>query len=245
MREFGSTLTTDRDWQELARIDPLWAISSWPDKHNAWTPEEFYALGESDMADALPRWERYDPGLGGVCVEVGCGAGRMTRPLARRFERVVGLDVSNDMLIRAQDAAPGAEFLLVSGTTIPLNDGSVDAVFTTHVLQHLEGIDNVTSYLAEMFRVLREGGTIMVHTALGPLRPAWRRVAAKARMRIVRVRLYRGYEVRHFHGERYTASLLRSRLNRVGFVDVELVEFEMRSNKDPHPFWLARKPNRA
>jgi ubiquinone/menaquinone biosynthesis C-methylase UbiE len=166
----------------------------------------------------------------------------MTRPLARHFDRVIGLDVSEDMIALAHEAVPAAEFVLVEGTTIPLADGAADAVLTAHVLQHLEGIENVAAYLAEMLRVLRPGGTIMAHTALGPLRPAWRKTAAAARMRLVRARLRRGHDVRHFHGERYPAPLIRERLHAVGFVGVELVEFEMRSNNDPHPFWLARKP---
>jgi SAM-dependent methyltransferase len=234
-------LETDRDWQNLARIDPLWAVASWPGKQNAWTAEAFYALGESDATDALTRWERYEPRLGGVCLEIGCGAGRMTRPLSRRFERVIGVDVSDDMLRLAREAAPQAEFARVAGTTLPLPDASVDAVFTTHVLQHLEGIDNVTAYFAEMHRVLQPAGTIMAHTAIGPIKPAWRRAAIASRARAARVRLRRGEDVRRIHTQRYPAPLLRERLRAVGFADIELVEFEMRSNNDPHPFWLARK----
>ena len=234
-------LDTDRDWQALAKIDPFWAVASWPGKRNAWEPEDFYRLGESDTADALLRWERYEPDVGGTCLEVGCGAGRMTRPLTARFDHVIGLDVSEDMIRLARGAAPSAEYLLVSGTAIPLDDASVDAVFTTHVLQHLEGIENVTAYLAEMCRVLRPGGTIMAHTQIGQLRPAWRTAAARARMLLVRRRLWRGKDVRHFHGELYPRAMLRERFHRVGLADVELVEFEMRSNGAPHPFWLARK----
>jgi ubiquinone/menaquinone biosynthesis C-methylase UbiE len=235
-------LVTDRDWQDLARMDPFWAVASWPDKRNSWTAKEFYALGESDAADALLHWDKYEPGVGGVCVEVGSGAGRMTRPLARRFQRVIGLDVSEDMIRLAREAVPDAEFLLVSGTRIPLEEGSADAVFTTHVLHHLEGIENVTAYFAEMFRVLRPGGTIAAQMILGPVRPTWRRIAASVRMRLVRARLRRGYDVRHFHGERYPAPTIRGRLHTIGFCDVELWEFEMHSNGDAHSFWFARKP---
>ena len=39
---------------------------------------------------------------GGVCVEVGCGPGRMTAVLAERFDRVVAVDVSQGMLERAR-----------------------------------------------------------------------------------------------------------------------------------------------
>lgn len=236
-------LDTDRDWRALAKHDPLWVVASWPGKENAWTPEAFYALGESDAADALARWERYEPKLGGVCVEVGCGAGRITIPLTRRFDHVIGLDVSQDMLNLARNVAPGAELVLVSGTTIPLESNGVDAVFTTHVLQHLEGIENVTAYLGEMFRVLRPGGTLMAHTGIGPAAPPWRAAVTGAKVRLARSRLRRGQNTRYFHSQVYPRALLRERLHRIGFVDVELVEFEMRSNHDPHPFFLCRKPH--
>jgi ubiquinone/menaquinone biosynthesis C-methylase UbiE len=47
------------------------------------------------------------------------------------------------------------ELRQVSDAEIPLPDGSVDAVFTCHVLQHLEGLDVVSAYLREVRRVLR------------------------------------------------------------------------------------------
>src|SRR3990172_1999387 len=54
---------------------------------------------------------------GGVCVEVGCGPGRMTGVLAERFDRVVAVDVSDGMLERARVAvtAPNVDFRLVAG----------------------------------------------------------------------------------------------------------------------------------
>jgi ubiquinone/menaquinone biosynthesis C-methylase UbiE len=235
-------LATDREWQALARLDPLYVVAAWPGRRGAWTPEDFYAVGDSDVADAVARWRRYEPSLQGTCVEVGCGAGRMTRSLTGVFEHVIGLDVSEEMLELAAKAAPDAELKLVSGTSIPLPDATADAVFTTHVLQHLDGIERVSDYLREMHRVLKPRGTIMVHLLLGPERPAWRRLAAAARLRATRWALAHGRTVFHYHGERYLPGVVRDRLHQVGFVDVELVEFEMRSNGDPHPFWLARKP---
>src|SRR5438552_3375075 len=81
----------------------------------------------------------------------------------------------------------------------------VIAVFTCHVLQHLEGIDVVESYLTEARRVLRPTGTMMVQLGLhsAPLRMQGRLleelrlwVARNARARgardlTFRVRLYR------------------------------------------------------
>src|SRR5262249_4265813 len=58
-----------------------------------------------------------DDPRGGVCVEVGCGPGRMTRFLAARFERVIAADVSPTMIEEARKAVPdeNVDFCLVSG----------------------------------------------------------------------------------------------------------------------------------
>ncbi len=42
---------------------------------------------------------------------------------------------------------------------MPIEDGSVDAVFSVHVFQHLESIEMVADYLSEARRVLTSGGT--------------------------------------------------------------------------------------
>src|SRR5215216_2564240 len=42
----------------------------------------------------------------GRCVEVGCGPGRMTGALAQRFERVIAVDVSPEMIARARRNVP-------------------------------------------------------------------------------------------------------------------------------------------
>ena len=58
------------------------------------------ATGVSELAGLFGRLGA-DP-RGGVCVEVGCGPGRMTGALAERFDRVVALDVSPAMLEQAR-----------------------------------------------------------------------------------------------------------------------------------------------
>src|SRR3989441_13071195 len=68
---------------------------------------------------------------GGVCLEVGCGPGRMTAGLAERFGAVVALDVSPAMLERARSAvaALNVEFRAVSGVRLDgVADGAADAV---------------------------------------------------------------------------------------------------------------------
>jgi 2-polyprenyl-3-methyl-5-hydroxy-6-metoxy-1,4-benzoquinol methylase len=58
-----------------------------------WTDKDFYQLGESDWKDFSRHWEMY--GLSREsCLEIGCGAGRITMQLASYFKSVHAIDVS-------------------------------------------------------------------------------------------------------------------------------------------------------
>lgn len=102
---------------------------------------------------------------GGTCVEVGCGPGRMTQFLAARFDRVVALDVSPAMLQRARAlvAASNVEFRAISGERFDgVPDASAHTVLCYLVLQHLPRRDLVAAHLAEIDRVLADGGEAFV-----------------------------------------------------------------------------------
>ncbi len=235
------TLETTVEWRALAKIDPLYVVATWPDKRGSWTPDEFYAAGTSDWQDFERHWLHYWPELGGSCLEIGCGAGRITQALAARFDHVIALDVSEDMITLAEAVAPeNVEFRLVEGTQIPLPSASVDAVFTCHVLQHLEGLAQVTEYLTEARRVMRPGAGIMVQLGLHgtPMRfhgrmrqnlALWiHRRSRRLRPNLdFRVKLYRWDEV-------------KSILEQIGFQEIELRMFAVRSNRQLQAFWLAR-----
>jgi SAM-dependent methyltransferase len=136
------------------------------------------ARGREELASLFGRLGG-DP-RGGICVEVGCGPGRMTAALAERFDRVVAADVSPEMLARAREAAPAAnvELRLVSGERLDgIDAGSADVVVCYLVLQHLPTRAHVLAYLREFARVLRAGGEAYVQLPVldrGVRSRAWR-----------------------------------------------------------------------
>lgn len=237
------TPATTTEWRAIAQWDPLWAVATWPEKKGAWTRDEFYSVGRSDWEDFRRHWLHFDPRLGGTCVEIGCGAGRITHALASDFERVVALDVSAEMIALAREATPpNIEFVQVVATEVPLPDESVDAVFTCHVLQHLEGLAEVERYLAEARRVLRSGGSMMVQLGLhsAPVRPH-ARVRWELRLRLARLRRRFGRVDYTFRVRLYTREQVDAALARAGFLDTELRVFAVRSNGQVQAFWLARR----
>ncbi len=98
-----------------------------------------------------------------LVLELGCGAGRFLRALARRKIPVVGLDVSRGMLEKACSNQRPSKFLrsnLVSGdaAAIPLNQGMFKAILAIH-LYHL--MTDWREALNETIHVLYPGGTII------------------------------------------------------------------------------------
>lgn len=137
------------------------------------------ATGEAELAGLFGRLGA-DP-RGGVCVEVGCGPGRMTGALAERFDRVLALDVSPAMLeqARANVTAANVEFVTVPGDRLAgVEDGVADALVCYLVLQHLPSARVIRSYLAEFGRVLAPAGEAFVQLPVlgGVVGRAWRAV---------------------------------------------------------------------
>ncbi len=236
------TERTTAEWRELAKVDPFYVIATRPGKEGTWTREEFYAEGSSDWAEFRHHWGHYWPELGGRCLEIGCGAGRITQALAADFAEVVAIDVSTDMLELARLVVPSNVTLeQVAGAEIPLEDRSVDGVFTCHVLQHLEGLDVVAAYLAEARRVIRPGGTLMVQLGLHSAPMRWHgRMREELRLRAARRSRGRGSRDLTFRVRLYTREQVQAVLEGAGFTDIELRVFTVRSSGETHAFWLAR-----
>lgn len=83
-------------------------------------------------------------------LEFGVGRYGFACYYAERAGRVIGLDIRD-----YSEFHPGVEFIAYDGNKIPLPDGSVDAVASHSVLEHVEDIHLA---LSEIDRVLRVGG---------------------------------------------------------------------------------------
>lgn len=242
------------EWQKWGDLDPLYGVASWDGKGagdaDPWDADGFFLVGEQDWESFLEHWRRYgvEPG---VALEVGCGAGRLTRPMTRFFRHVHGVDVAAGMLERASKAVHElpVDLHLTDGLTLPLADGSVDAVFSTHVFQHLDNDRDAEQNWREIARVLRPGGTLMVHlpVRLWPLGMERlenlyrvRRTIGDWRARWQRRRMQRGGPP-IMRGMSYSWSDLEARLRNLGLVDVELSVFRVASDNGEHAVVMARK----
>jgi arabinofuranan 3-O-arabinosyltransferase len=162
-------------WRTLSRDDPFWAICVDPEaRGGGWDVTRFYATGAAEVEATLARARQLGlPASGARALDFGCGAGRLTRPLTDRFDLVTGVDIAPEMLDLARRDNPAAgrcEFVLNDRPDLAaLADGGFDLVYSSVVLQHLPRA-LIRAYLAELARVLRPGGALIVQL---PTRPRW------------------------------------------------------------------------
>jgi SAM-dependent methyltransferase len=103
-------------------------------------------------------------------LDVGCGIGAMETFLAERTGSVCGVDVSAEIVERAKEQIPWAEFTAYDGRKLPFADGSFDVVFAICVLHHVDRPER-PALVREMRRVVRAGGLVFVaeHNPWNPL----------------------------------------------------------------------------
>jgi ubiquinone/menaquinone biosynthesis C-methylase UbiE len=100
------------------------------------------------------------PQPAGRLLDIGCGSGMYFPLLSRRAERLVGIDISHEMIKAARRLIDGkgldnVEAMQVNAVDLPFEDGSFDSVIAFDVLHHVPDTD---AAMAEVSRVLRPGG---------------------------------------------------------------------------------------
>ena len=208
-------------WDGLGGADPLWSILTEADKKGRrWDTAEFFATGAREI-DALMTDLRSlgrSPGRR-AALDFGCGVGRLTQPLTKHFDAVVGVDLSHEMVRLAQvhNRAPDRCRYVVNASAdlAMLPTGSFDLVLSYLTLQHMPPRYTM-SYLRELVRVARVGGVICVQLPAAPatfseaLRVSVRNVRNSMRAVLARFGIGRGAEMAMYGVKRGTVhDLLR------------------------------------
>jgi ubiquinone/menaquinone biosynthesis C-methylase UbiE len=95
-----------------------------------------------------------DLGAGSIVLDLAAGTGKLTRSLTGRFREVVAVEPLAEMRAQLTRQVPGVEILDGSAESIPLDDGSVDAIFVAQAFHWFDGRRSLT----EFKRVLRPTG---------------------------------------------------------------------------------------
>ncbi|XP_040297786.1 putative methyltransferase DDB_G0268948 [Bufo bufo] len=96
-----------------------------------------------------------------MLVDVGCGTGRYTLPLAPHFKKVLGIDMSESQINVAKQntLANNVSYMVASAEKIPVKNDSVDLVHAG-LAAHWFTIDK---FLNESVRVLKTNGCLALH----------------------------------------------------------------------------------
>lgn len=177
------------------------------------------AVWRSVPADARP--ERFAPRrafllahvrAGDRVLDLGCGDGAFAAELAAAGCAVVAVDVAEEALRRTRARVPGIEARrAVEGEPLPVDEDAVEVVWAGEVLEHAA---DVVGLLAEVRRVLRWGGTLLVTT------PYHGRVALAALALGGRVEEH--FDPRADHLRFFTGRSLEAVLRDAGFADVDV-----------------------
>ena len=152
-----------RDWEELAEVDPLWTVLSDPTrKGGRWQLDEFLATGEQEVSETLERARQLGfPRASERALDVGCGAGRITRALAGRFDACLGIDVSEAMVryaTRVNTDRLNCSFRRLGADDLAELEGdSFDLVWCVLVLQHLPSASAELA-VTSLISLVRPGG---------------------------------------------------------------------------------------
>jgi SAM-dependent methyltransferase len=164
-------------WNELASVDPMWAVLSRSDKrHRSWDLTEFRLTGEQEIDAVLEICRQLHlPRNYNRSLDFGCGLGRLTRALGRSFASSDGVDVSANMIDLAManngDAANLGFFVNTEPDLKLFGDRAFDLIYTNRVLQHLPSDEVIQVYLREFGRLLARDGILCFGL---PLPPGWK-----------------------------------------------------------------------
>ncbi|MDR6787463.1 SAM-dependent methyltransferase [Sphingomonas sp. BE138] len=167
----------------LAKMKEAWNVRAQADAEHYietdhWDGDRdaFFALGEKIVHEIA---DPYLPARRTLAVDIGCGVGRLTRALSTRFDKAIGLDVSDEMVRKGTDLqrdTPKVQLIATDGVTFPIETGTADFVFSYVVFQHMPSIEVIKGSLAETRRILAPGGAALLHLKhryKNPLHAAW------------------------------------------------------------------------
>jgi SAM-dependent methyltransferase len=166
-----------RQWAALGDSEPFWSVLTHDEYReanmDAAAMARFYDTGAEHAAlvEVLCERDRVEIRRG-VCVELGCGVGRVTRHLAARFDKVIAIDISEGNLRQCRAMAERAGLtniecvLLASPGQLSRQLrgwGGMDFFYSVITLQHSQ--PPVQAYMLDiLLSRLRRGGGFLFQT---------------------------------------------------------------------------------
>ncbi len=147
------------DWNRRAGEDANYYVAF---GRRSQEDDEFFATATDVLRLLVGELKRLPPRR--TALEIGCGPGRLMRPLSRHFDEIHGVDISGEMIRLATErlrGTPNAHAHTSSGADLSaFGDDQFDFVYSYAVFQHIPSREVVFNYLREARRVLKPGGIL-------------------------------------------------------------------------------------
>jgi ubiquinone/menaquinone biosynthesis C-methylase UbiE len=138
---------------------PVAARTEWEDEAHNWVRWARTPGHDAYWAYRGSFFDKIVPPAGTRTVELGCGEGRVTRDLAERGHRTVGVELAPTLVSHAREADPGGCYLLADAGQLPLATASCDLVVAYNTLMDIADME---AAVAEAGRILVAGGHFCV-----------------------------------------------------------------------------------
>src|SRR5207253_1801893 len=161
-------------WNSLASRNSMHYIAT--DK-TQWDVDTFFHTGNQRLHMLLSRMGVTPSDCSGTAVDLGCGIGRFTFAFGEMFDYVLGVDISDEMIqkaneLKAQRGYTNVKFHCNNGSDLAfIPAGSCDFAFSYTVLQHIPDKRIVFHYIKELARIVRPGGKILFQVLTYQERP--------------------------------------------------------------------------
>ena len=162
-----SLAASKKKWNELAKKNAAYYVMT--DYGEEITEEQFRASGEKHYRELIENDSFLQSALLPLntkdVLEIGCGIGRITECIAKNFQSVSGVDISEEMIEKARARLArftNATFTATNGTIFPFSDNSFDFVFSFIVFQHMPDKETIAKNLWEIGRVLQSDGVAKI-----------------------------------------------------------------------------------
>jgi SAM-dependent methyltransferase len=163
-------------WNARAERDPFFYIET---THWNGDIDDFFERGEQTTRLLIDQFQSQYGSARDIALDLGCGLGRFSRALAKRYASVIAVDISDLMIANAKQLHPwpmgsNIEFRTSDGVNLQLPNDAIDFVWSYEVLQHAPSHEIIRANITEIGRVLRPGGWAMIHFKTGYQHPIMR-----------------------------------------------------------------------
>jgi len=128
--------------------------------------QNYYRKNEA-YADFLENWDtgfyaKFADSLcpaeaGGKALDIGCGVGQVVQLVTDAGHKAYGVDVSEPNIAKAEQVSDQCQ--LYDGRSLPFEDATFDSAGALNVLEHVEEPE---AFIAEIVRVVRPGGRVVL-----------------------------------------------------------------------------------